>query len=179
MIRTFLVVITVICFAGCTHFSEESLRLADRSVSFEQLLESPDLYIGKNVIMGGVVAANLNAPEGTALEIVQFDLADDHVPDETAPSGGRFLATAPEFAETAHVRPGDLVTVIGEMKGKKTFMREGSEYVYPILSIREIRTWNSGGTEPATRSSNYDPYYWGYPGNPYRDRPIGPVLKRH
>jgi len=179
MIRALLVVASTVFLSACTHFSDESLRLADSSVRFEQLVATPDAYIGKTVIAGGVIAANLNTPEGTALEIVQFDLADDHTPKDFLSSGGRFLATTPAFAETAQYLPGDVVTVIGEVKGKKVFVREGTEQICPILSIREIRAWNSSRDLPPPLQSNYDPYFWGYPVDRYHDRPAGPVLKRH
>ena len=179
MIRSILAIIIALIISGCTSFSPDSLRLVDTSVHFEELTKTPDVYLGRTVMVGGVIAANLVTPEGAVLEIVQYDLADDHAPKDFESSGGRFLATTPTYAETAQYVPGDVVTVIGELKGKKVFVREGVEQSSPILSIREIKAWHRSDDLPPTLQSGYDPYFWGYPGDPHRDRPAGPVLKRY
>lgn len=179
MIRIVILFGLISCLFGCTSFSQDSLRRVDTSVHFNQLVATPDTFVGRTVMLGGVIAANLTTPEGSALEIVQYDLADDHVPTPLSVSQGRFFATSPVYAETAQYRPGDLVSVIGELKGKRTFMREGVEQVCPILAIREIKAWNRSEEIPPSLQSNYDPYFWGYPGDPYSDRPAGPVLKRY
>jgi outer membrane lipoprotein len=163
--------------SGCTHtFSTELLRSADRTIRYADLQEHPDSFIGKTVITGGVIAGMARGGDEVTLEVVQFDLGPDEVPQENLKPGGRFLATAPHLDPKIY-RPGRLVTLIGEVKGKRTGKVEESDYVWPLLTIREIRPWEDETGEDLL-IERYNPYYWGYPDERYKLRPAGPVLRR-
>ena len=168
-----------ISISGCTHdFNAQHMRLVDRSIQFADVQQNPSAYIGKTLIAGGVIAGVHNTGEGGVLEVVHYNLAEDNVPNRLEESDGCLLATTPEFFDTDKYRAGQLVTFIGEIKGKKLLHIDNTEYTYPVIAIKEIHAWSSAEEEEFQVPSNYDPYYWGYPGNPYKDRPIGQPMKR-
>jgi outer membrane lipoprotein len=130
--------------AGCAHdFSDKSLALVDRTISFGTLRENPDAYRGKFVFLGGSVANVTPVPEGTLLEVAQYRLDSRGMPDQTAGTGGRFLATTPEFLDTATCKPGALVSMVGEVTGKKVQPLKGEAYTYPVIAVKELHFFKS------------------------------------
>ena len=56
---------------GCAHSISEDLRKdLDPSLSFEYLLKSPEGFIGKRVMFGGVIIETRVLPQGTVVEVV-------------------------------------------------------------------------------------------------------------
>ncbi len=124
---------------ACTHWiSESSLAMADRSITFNQLRENPDAFRGKLVLLGGIVAAVTHSREETRLEVVEYRLDSRELPDQVVPSRGRFLATTHDLLDPVKYKPGALVTMMGEVTGRRLQQLEGKEYAYPVIAIREI-----------------------------------------
>jgi outer membrane lipoprotein len=147
----------LLLFTGCAHVvSDESLSLVDRSVSFDMLKGTPDKYIGSYVLLGGAVASLRNDKLGSHIEVVQYELNTDDSPDPWSRSGGRFMAETPSFIDPYVFHANRLVTVVGEVKGHKTQPLGEIEYVYPVISIREIHYWK-------LRDVTYYPYPYYYP----------------
>ncbi|KAF0218428.1 MAG: outer membrane [Geobacteraceae bacterium] len=141
--RSFLVLAALLFISGCAHrgISPETMRLVDPTVSFAMLKEKPDAYVGKHVQAGGVIAGVRNTPAGGELEVVQLDLDGSGMPKDSANSGGRFLAQSDRFLDPLIFRPGLSVTLVGEVKGKKTMPLENVDYTYPLLAVRELYLW--------------------------------------
>lgn len=161
--------------AGCAHvMSEQSLKLADRRITFEELKSAPESYVGKYVLLGGTIAGVKNAREGGELEVVQSPLDSTGMPEETNYSAGRFIVTSSKFLDPLVYKSGRRVTVVGEVKGKKSRMIDEAKYTYPVVAEVELRLWEKYETE--RYYYNPPPYYydpfWG-PWWPYR-RPFYP-----
>jgi len=124
---------------GCTHIiSDKSLDRADRSVAFEALRKDPDAFKGKFVILGGLVVAVRQTPEGAQLEIVEHPLDSEERPDDSAGSGGRFLVYLPTDSGYGTFKPGVLVSLAGEVVGKAVKPLDNVEYTYPVLVVKEV-----------------------------------------
>jgi outer membrane lipoprotein len=124
---------------SCTHWiGAQSRALADRGITFSQLREDPDAFRGKLVLLGGVVVAATQTAEGTSLEVVEHRLDSRELPDQVMPSRGRFLATTPDRLDPAEYKKGALVSMMGEVAGKKVEQQDGTEYTYPVIAVREI-----------------------------------------
>ncbi|WP_088534206.1 Slp family lipoprotein [Geobacter sp. DSM 9736] len=166
--------------SGCTHgFSNCTMQSAERSIAFSELFRNPDRHIGKTVMAGGIVVNVTRESELTILEITQFELAPDGVPFVLEQSGGRFLATtAAPGLDLEPLVPGRQVTVIGEIKGKKKVKLGDADHILPVLSIKEVSLWPDVIEDERLLSERQNPYYWGYPDDRYRARPVGPVLRR-
>lgn len=154
-----LLMILWVMLSGCAHvISESGLKQADRTLEYRALTAQPEQYSGKVVLVGGVVAGVRNSGDLLMLEIVQLDLLKNGVPDEWARSEGRFMAVSSELLDPVVFKPGKLVTIVGEVKGKTVQKLEGADYPYPLISVREIRLFRP--SEPFAT----------YPDNPYQSR---------
>jgi outer membrane lipoprotein len=142
-VRAFLLLTAMIPFlAGCaTIISHESLSLVDRGISFKELRQDPDRYVGKHILLGGGIAAVRNTTGGGELELVQFNTDGNGEITDSAASGGRFIAFSTDFLDPALYRIGLLVTLVGTVQGKKTMWLEEVNYTYPVLAIRELHLW--------------------------------------
>jgi outer membrane lipoprotein len=173
VIKIFLLFSSFLLFAGCAHvISEESRNLIDPTILFQNLRTNPDSYVGKYVMLGGVVAGVQNNKDGSQLEVVQSPLETDELPEEIShSSGGRFLATTSRFLDPIVYKTGRKVTVVGQVQGKKTQPIDQVEYTYPVISIREIHVWSKSELDQPQYPPPgyfYDPFmsggapYWWY-----------------
>lgn len=177
----FIITIAMI-IPGCTRaISEQARKLVDTDATFIQLKESPEKYIGRNVMLGGRIASLRNTSEGSQLEIVNFNLSDNGLPEETFISQGRFLATTGDYLDGMIFRKGMLITLVGEIKGKKVQRLDEMEYIYPVVRMREWHLWEGTGWDRMPlyppSPTMYDPYFYGYGYEPYWYRPYGPPAR--
>jgi outer membrane lipoprotein len=166
MLRLMVVIsLAVSVLSGCASvISEESLRLVDRALTFKALRQNPDAYVGRYVLIGGDIAKVTNSNRGSQLEVIQFNLDSSGTPEDSYESGGRFLADTAAFLDPYVYKPGRMVTIVGEVRGKKTQRLDELEYVYPLVEVREIYLWK----KEAYRDYYPPPgYYWYDPWWPY------------
>ncbi len=133
---------TTLCLAGCaTVISRDSLSLVDRGISFGELRREPQRYAGKVLLLGGGIAGVRNTSDGGELEVVQFPTDESGEITDTSATGGRFIAKSSGFLDPALYQAGLLVTLVGEVQGKRVMLLDNVEYTYPVLAIREIHLW--------------------------------------
>ncbi|HLO27194.1 MAG TPA: Slp family lipoprotein [Geobacteraceae bacterium] len=134
---------------GCAPiFSDQSLRLVDRGMSFSELRKKPDQCMDRYLLLGGAVAAVENTNEGGELEVVQFGTDEDGRIIDTSNSGGRFLARSPDLLDPAVYQPGFLVVLVGKCAGSKTMRLGDMDYTYPVLDIKEVHIQEPEVTAP-------------------------------
>jgi outer membrane lipoprotein len=134
----------------------------DRSIDFPEVRADPEKYQGRVLLLGGLVLNAKRFQNETELEVLQVRLnkALAPVPDR-AQSQGRFLAIRREFLDPATLRSGTPVTVVGQVIGATVRSVDETPYTYPILEIKQLTVWESGGGPYGYR---YAPYYGGYYG---------------
>jgi len=179
MRRHILVLISLaVFFTGCvTVISEQSRKLVDTADSFKVIKQTPDAYIGKHVMVGGRIANVRNSAEGAQLEIVQFELSSRGYPEDTFISYGRFLALNSSYMDPLVYRRGMLITLVGEIKGKKTMRLDDIDYTYPVLTMREWHIWRGSdrGYIYPSQQPVYDPYSYGFGVEPSLQRSYSPA----
>ena len=153
----------------------------DTSVAFADLRAAPGNYVGRVVMIGGVVIKAKRTEDRTEIEVLQLPAeAGGPSTTERLRSEGRFLAVREEFLDPATVPPGTPITVIGVVSGSTTRPLDDSEYTYPVLDIKHLTDWSavasqhSGGSAAAYYGPYYSPFgYWGSPYGyyPYFGRP--------
>lgn len=181
----FGVLLSILVATGCTNvISEQSRKLVNTDAAFKDVKEAPDNYIGKNILLGGRIAKVRNSSDGAQLEIVQFDLTSQSYPEDTFLSYGRFLATNSSYMDPLIFKQGMLITIVGEVKVKKTMRLDDMDYTYPVISMREWYLWP--GSEPDRGCSaypayppQYNPYNYGYGYEPFIQRPYSPIYSPH
>ena len=136
----------LITTAGCasTRVIPEALESqVEKTVTFEQILESPDSHRGKVVLLGGEVLKAKAMKGGTQLEVLQLPLDDDQGPDlDRMHSKGRFLALHKEFLDPATIVDGTRVTIVGEVTGAVVEKMDEADYRFPTLEVRHLHQWD-------------------------------------
>ena len=113
-------------------------------MTFSQLLESPDSYRGKVLVLGGEVLKAKAMDGGTQLEVLQLPLDDDQGPvAERTASKGRFLAWQKEFLDPATIADGTRVTIVGEVTDAVLDKMDEADYRYPTLEIQHLHRWEA------------------------------------
>ena len=153
----------------------------DTSIAFADLHAAPDNYVGRVIMVGGVVISAKRTEDRTEIEVLQLpNEAGGPSTTERLRSEGRFLAVREEFLDPATVPPGTPITVVGVVSGSTTRPLDDSEYTYPVLDIKHLTDWSavasqhSGGSAAAYYGPYYSPFgYWGMPYGyyPYFGRP--------
>lgn len=157
--RIIVLFVMIVLLGGCAHvMSDAGLKPVDRSLAYAELKKNPEALVGKQVLVGGMIAGTRSSGDVIMLEVVQLELFNNGVPDESSRSGGRFLALSSELIDPLLYRPGNLVTLIGEVRGKRIQKLESVDYPYPLIAVKELRMFRA--SEPFAT----------YPNNPYQNR---------
>jgi outer membrane lipoprotein len=116
--------------------------LVDRTVSFRDVLASPESYKGLLLVLGGEVLKAKRLQGSTQIELLQLPLEAGEEPSlDRQQSQGRFLALEQEFLDPATVVEGTRVTIVGEVSGAKTDRLDDVEYRYPTLILKHLHVW--------------------------------------
>lgn len=136
----------------------------DSTVAFADLEAAPSSYVGRTVMVSGIVLKARRAKDRTEIEVLQLPPAPGGLPsDDRTRSEGRFLAVESKFLDPATIEPGIPVTIVGEVKGGVTRSLDESEYTYPVIEITRLIDWNKNMPPQYAPGSGY-PYYGGYYG---------------
>ena len=77
---------------GCAHPISKGFRnQVDPALSINQILRSPNSYVGKKVVLGGIIIQTRNLKNVTEIEVVEKDLDCFGYPSSGDTSRGRFL----------------------------------------------------------------------------------------
>ena len=137
-------ILTIILMAGCASvISREALDQVDQSIRFEQILEDPEAFEGRTVLLGGEIIETQNLLDKTLIIVVQRPLCYRDRPCAEGDSEGRFIVSTPDFLDPAIYRAGRKITVVGSVKGKEVRPLGEIEYAYPVISEKEIYLWPS------------------------------------
>jgi outer membrane lipoprotein len=140
-----LPVAMLVLLAGCASSSiipEPLEQQIDKSVTFDQVRESPDSYRGRVVVLGGEILKAKALEGGTQLEVLQLPLDDEKGPvTDRMESKGRFLAWQKEFLDPATIADGTRVTIVGEITGTSLGKMDEADYRYPTLEVKHLHRW--------------------------------------
>ncbi len=179
-----LCLLGALAVAGCASrvVPPELSARVNRELSFEELSQNPNRYLGELVVYGGVIISSKNRAEGTELEIMQKPLDRTDEPLDVDTSHGRFLALYPGYLETAVYTKDRRITVVAEVTGREERPVGEMRYAYPTLRVHSIRLWPAYAERPYYYphpyywyGPRYDPYWhrYGYPYYPYYPYPYG------
>lgn len=128
----------LILLMGCAPvLSDRSLQGANLSLSFQEILNDPDIYKGKFVVLGGRIITTTAKNEETWIEVLQQPLDRQYRPEISDVSYGRFLIIFKGVVDPAIYAPGRRITIAGEVTGKIVMPIKELSYGYPVISPRE------------------------------------------
>lgn len=149
--KLFTLITVFLVLSGCAHvISRVNLEKADRSISIADLMQKPDKYKGKIVILGGDIIKTVNKSDGTWIEILQKKLDRRGSPSQGDETLGRFFVTHKGYLDPAIYAKGRLITVAGEVMGSKKLPLGEIEYNYPLIRGIEMH-FTDRSTGPAVR----------------------------
>lgn len=143
----------VLFLVGCASTPEFNTDGVDLSLKPKQAAIENNALKGKSVLWGGMIIASTNLKESTQLEILAYPLDSRFRPMSDGQALGRFLAVRAGYMETTDFSQGRLITVQGTLGAiRKGYVGE-SEYVYPVVNIKQLKLWPKEGdyTEPRMR----------------------------
>jgi outer membrane lipoprotein len=136
--------IIAVVFPGCAPvISQEVMKDVDKAIRFEQLLENPEAYQGKTVLLGGDIIEAKNYPDKTLIVVLQRHLELRNRPAADGVSKGRFIVSISGFLDPAIYRKGRQITVVGSVSGEEVRPLGEIEYAYPVIAKRELYLWPS------------------------------------
>lgn len=136
--------------AGCAPpvVPESLAPQIDQALTFNQMVESPDTYRGKVVVLGGEILKAKALKGGTQLEVLQLPLDSDQEPvTDRMESRGRYLAVQKEFLDPATIAEGTRVTVVGEVTGSTVDKMDEADYRFPTLDVKHLHRWDAKRAE--------------------------------
>ena len=149
-----LFVLLALALLGCTActlpISQPSLDLVDRELTFAALRQDPDRYLGRYLLLGGMIVGVRNTPAGSELEVVQFATDRSGRITATDNSGGRFLVQVATFSEPA-VYQGRLVSLVGQVAGQVQAPLDEIDSLSPLLTAHELHLWSPEESPDASR----------------------------
>ena len=138
--------------AGCaTVISQGTLKKADQTLSFQQILENPQAHKGKIVILGGDIIETQILSDRTLITVLQRPLDFNKKPWDDDVSKGRFIVYTLDFLDPVIYRRGRKITLVGTVKGRELRPLSEIEYSYPVIEKKELYLWPTDShfvTEP-------------------------------
>jgi outer membrane lipoprotein len=114
----------------------------DKSLTFEEVLTSPESYKGHLILLGGEILKAKRLKKGTQIELLQLPLTSDQKPTtELTRSKGRVLILLQEL-DPATLTPGTLVTFVGEVSGATIEKMDEIDYRYPTFTVKHWHAWS-------------------------------------
>ena len=145
---------------GCTHSISEDLRKdLDPTLSFERLLKSPEEFIGKRVMFGGVIVETRVLPQGTEVEVVQKEIDFSGYPKMDNKTGGRFIFINKEFLEPEIYSKGRGITGVGKVRGTQIGKVGERPYEFPVIESEELKLLDKVESNPYFYPPYWDPWY--------------------
>ncbi len=145
-----IIILLAFLVAGCAQgISREGLRQVDEDITFNMLLENPQQYTGKTVLLGGEIIDLEILRQQTEIIVLQHDLGFSNRPNPRSLSRGRFLVTTTQFLDPEIFRQGRWITVLGLVTGQEIRPVQQNVYAYPVIAAREIQLWPVERAVPA------------------------------
>lgn len=149
---------------GCAHVISSEVRAKERKdLSFASVLAVPEAYQGATVIWGGKVIDTLNEEGLTLIKILQIPLDFSGMPEDEETSQGRFMAEIQGYADPEVYRKGKMITLAGEIIGRRVEPLGDIEYVYPLVRVKELHLWKQYPVPYGPYSPPYWRFWFGYP----------------
>ena len=136
---------------GCaTGISSQARSQITYTGPFNSVQMHPENYINQTVMWGGRVIEINAGNELSEIIVLQLELSNQGYPRESDRSQGRFLVRSSKFMDPAIYPDGTLITLVGKVDGSETRLIGEMPYLYPVVTLIEIRKWNPG-EDPSPR----------------------------
>lgn len=149
----YLVPLLVLLLSSCASTPVFNTEGVDLALTPRRAVADIGSVQGRSVLWGGIVIAGTNLKDSTQLEILAYPLDSHQRPMSDDTALGRFLAVQLGYLETADYEQGRQITVLGTLGTVRKGQVGESEYVYPLVNIKQLHLWPKEGeyVEPRVR----------------------------
>ena len=152
-----IILSALIGLIGCAHLVSEELRKdLYPTLTFERLLKSPEEFVGKRVMFGGVIVETRALPQGTEVEVVQKEIDFNGYPEMGNQTRGRFIFFNKGFLEPEIYSKGKGITGVGKIRGTQIGKVGERPYKFPVIEAEELKLHD----DVAERNPYFYPPYW-------------------
>jgi outer membrane lipoprotein len=135
-----LMALTIFCFSCAPVISNEVHLKVDKDISLKELFETPENFVGKTILIGGVVIQldkdnNRLLAFQTELDVRLQPLGND----ETL---GRFLIVFDKPVDKDKLEKGVKLTLVGTLEGTEKLPLHQTFYNYLVLKPIEYHVWS-------------------------------------
>lgn len=159
--------------SGLLGVPSELAAQIDSRVRFVDLQETPANYVGRVVMLGGIVLGAKRTETETEIEILELPVGPNGpLTEDRLRSKGRFIAVCSDVVDLATLPPGTPVSIIGAVRGSTTKHLDESEFTYPVLEAKHIVNWNTAVAQRPEYPVFLSPFFaplapYGFWGRPY------------
>jgi len=140
--RRWFLSLMIFLVMGCAPvISQDVLKDVDKDLPFGAVLRNPDNFKGKTILLGGKIIETTPFPGKTRITVLQYPLDFRSKPSVDSASEGRFIVEATGFIDPFVYSAGRQVTVAGILDGKEVLPLGEINYVYPLVTSRELYLW--------------------------------------
>ena len=152
-----ILMVFLLLLSACAHpISKEFRNQVDPAVSLNQILQSPNQYLGKKVVLGGTIVETRNLKNVTEIEVVEKYLNSSGYPKFGYESRGRFVFRKKGYLESETFAKGRILTGGGTLVATKPGKIEHTEYEFPVIEVEELKLWDT-----PVQSYWFPPYAYG------------------
>ena len=163
-----IILSSLIGLFGCAHpISVELRKDLDPTLTFERLLEAPEKFIGKRVMLGGVIVETRTLPRGTEVEVVQKKIDFSGYPEMGNQTGGRFMFFNKGFLEPEIYSKGRGVTGVGKIRGTQIGKVGERPFEFPVIEVEKLELLDDVERNPYFYPPYWDPRYRPHSYAPY------------
>lgn len=140
--RSFFALMTLTVFSfGCAPIiSDEVSSKVDKEILLKELFETPEKFVGKTVLLGGVVIQFDSAKN--RLLAFQTELDIRLQPLENDETLGRFLIVFDRPVDKDKFKKGVKLTFVGTLEGTERLPLHQTFYNYLVLKPVEYHVWS-------------------------------------
>jgi starvation-inducible outer membrane lipoprotein len=131
----------LLCTVSCSVISKQLQEEAEPDVAYGLIVQNPEKYIGKIVIVGGYISGLQDLQGQTVLTILQTALGLWHDPLSKSKSEGYFTVLYKKGLDSKTYRKGRRITIAGTVVDSTVVTMDDKRYIGLHLRNKESYLW--------------------------------------
>ena len=159
----FLIFFAFLVVIGCTHPISDNMRATlDPSISTVGLFESPEVYVGKKVMLAGNIVQTRNFLDNTDIEVVQKGMDSYGNLNTGDATLGRFIFRHRGYLESEVYAKGRNIIGAGVVVGSQAGKIGERDYLFAVIEPEEINLLPEYPDTPYYNDPFYPYFFYGF-----------------
>ena len=158
-----LIFFAFLTFMGCAHPISDQMRATlDPGVSVIGLFESPEVYVGRKVMLAGSIVQTRNFPDRSEIEVVQKAIDSYGNLDTGDATLGRFIFRHRGYLESEVYSKGRNIIGAGVVVGSQSGKIGDRDYLFAVIEPEELNLFPEYPDTPYYYDPFYPYYFYGF-----------------